>query len=298
MAFNPEEYLIKLQGKDYLEVKWRILWFRKENPKGSIDTELLHIEPGRAVVKASVSKDGIGIVATGLAVADSTAKKSMWTGKEVMKAETAAIGRALAHAGYGTQFTGEDEGDFLSDSPVETKSPQKKQQPQQWTPETKMAFMAGLSKRFPSSTPALASKDLKFKVLEDLGTPEEARAKLTKWMYDNCQPVQCESYRYVTDDDGEELFVVFRANSNHEDTQHIAIRGYGRSTTIKDWIGDYAYELLEFDTLPNTPNSWEQIPCPITIYYEFGKRGDYYTTTGIGHSIVDPQVLADQQEEF
>ena len=33
--------------------------------------------------------------------------------------ETAAIGRALALAGYGTQFTGEEEGEHLADAPVE-----------------------------------------------------------------------------------------------------------------------------------------------------------------------------------
>ena len=116
--FNPNEHIIKLQGKEYLEIKWRLLWFREEHPMGSIQTELVHYEDGLAIVKATVIVEGV-IIATGIANADSRNSKPMWKGKEIMKAETAAQGRALAVAGYGTQFTGEEEGDFLADSPVE-----------------------------------------------------------------------------------------------------------------------------------------------------------------------------------
>jgi hypothetical protein len=116
--FNPQDHLIKLQGKDYLQVQHRVQWFRTDHPQGSIVTQLLDYSDGAAVVQATVSADG-NTLATGLAIANSNGVKAIWSGKEVMKAETAAIGRALAHAGYGTQFTGEDEGDFLADSPVE-----------------------------------------------------------------------------------------------------------------------------------------------------------------------------------
>ena len=32
MAFNPNDHLINLKGKHYLEVKWRLVWFRMEHP--------------------------------------------------------------------------------------------------------------------------------------------------------------------------------------------------------------------------------------------------------------------------
>jgi hypothetical protein len=129
--FKPQEHLIKLQGKDYLEVKYRIQWFRSDHPTGSIITELLDYKDGIAVVQATISvslEDNHTLkrtLATGLAIANSNGKKVNWVGKEIMKAETAAIGRALAHAGYGTQFTGDEEGDFLADSPVEKSKKEK-----------------------------------------------------------------------------------------------------------------------------------------------------------------------------
>lgn len=114
--FDPQSKIMKMQGKDYLEVKWRLVWFRDEHPKGGIITEI--IQDG--LIKATII-DGEGkVLATGHggAKAQGVAKSRPFEG-----AETAAIGRALAHAGYGTQFTGEDEGEHLADSPVETKKP-------------------------------------------------------------------------------------------------------------------------------------------------------------------------------
>lgn len=116
MSFNPKEHITDLRGRSYLEVKWRLVWFRDEHPDGSIQTEVCKSEP--LIVKATIL-DKNQVIATGHGSANSNGKQAVWTGREVEKAETAAIGRALAHAGYGTQFSGEDEGDDLADSPVE-----------------------------------------------------------------------------------------------------------------------------------------------------------------------------------
>lgn len=116
--FNPQEKITNLRGKQYLEVKWRLVWFRTEHPDGSIDTAVVNTDPLmlRAVIKDANGKQ----LATGHGSAEKKAG-AVWSGRELEKAETAAIGRALAHAGFGTQFTDEDETDNLVDSPIERK---------------------------------------------------------------------------------------------------------------------------------------------------------------------------------
>lgn len=115
---NIQDKVMNLRGKEYLEVKWRIVWFRQDHKGGQILTELMD----NGTCKATIIIDGI-TVATGHGSANAGGRKVVWSGREVEKAETAAIGRALAHAGYGTQFTGDDEGDHLADSPVATPPP-------------------------------------------------------------------------------------------------------------------------------------------------------------------------------
>jgi hypothetical protein len=105
-TFNPRQHLIQLKGKFYLETKFRIQWFREDHPRGCISTEVINYDP--VLVKATVY-DGEGAV---LASAHAGAKESpgaVWSGRSVEKAETAAVGRALGHAGYGTQFANEGE---------------------------------------------------------------------------------------------------------------------------------------------------------------------------------------------
>lgn len=113
MTFNPKNHLMNMRGKDYLEVKWRMVWFREEHPLGCISTELASTDP--VVIKASVLNEDGKLLATGFGTPkmQGVAAKRPFEG-----AETAAIGRALAVAGYGTQFTDEEEGDHLADSPV------------------------------------------------------------------------------------------------------------------------------------------------------------------------------------
>lgn len=125
-SFNPKEHLMQLQGKDYLPVAWRIVWFREANPTGSIATELIAADT-TIIIRAVVSTEA-GILSTGYGTAPAAGKGS-WTGRAIEKAETAAIGRALAHAGYGTQFTDDDEGDSLADSPITPKNGSNTQTP-------------------------------------------------------------------------------------------------------------------------------------------------------------------------
>lgn len=101
-AFKPDKYLTKLQGRDYLEVKWRLLWLRSDHPDATVDTELLAREGDFALFKATVSVPGRGS-ATGHG--SETAKDFR---DYIEKAETKALGRALAALGFGTQFCGDE----------------------------------------------------------------------------------------------------------------------------------------------------------------------------------------------
>src|SRR4051812_2493784 len=97
--FDPSKYLVNLNGRgEYLEVKWRLLWLRTEHPEAIIETQLVKLEERDAVFKARVTIPGGG---------SSTGWGSESAGDFrdfLEKAETKAIGRALAALGYGTQF--------------------------------------------------------------------------------------------------------------------------------------------------------------------------------------------------
>ncbi|TMC21946.1 MAG: hypothetical protein E6J34_08105 [Chloroflexi bacterium] len=146
-TFNPNDYVVHLKNKagtsEYLPVQWRLVWFRERFPNGSIETEILHLDldreteeeievwnseaeqnekvtkhgKGLVIFKATV-KDGKGGVASGTKM-EKAASFSDW----LEKAETGAIGRALAGLGFGTQFAPElSEEHRIVDSPVARKN--------------------------------------------------------------------------------------------------------------------------------------------------------------------------------
>ena len=130
--FDPNKYMLKLpktkkvklsNGQigweqieaDYLPVAARIMWFRREHPDWSIITKAVQ-SANKAVVMKAVIKNAEGrIIAT-------ARKKETEIGfpDYIEKAETGAVGRALAMCGYGTLQAPElDEGDRIAYAPVE-----------------------------------------------------------------------------------------------------------------------------------------------------------------------------------
>lgn len=97
-AFEPAKYLTKVNGGDYLEVKWRLVWLRSEHPDASIDTEMMNHDGNTAVFRARVSIPGAGS-STGWGSESANDFRDY-----LEKAETKALGRALAALGFGTQF--------------------------------------------------------------------------------------------------------------------------------------------------------------------------------------------------
>src|SRR4051795_4784765 len=102
--FDPTPYLRQLHGRgragggDYLDVKWRLLWLRKEHPDAEIVTELVQHDPQMAIFKATVT------VPTGGKATGYGSETASDFPDFIEKAETKAIGRALNALGYGAQF--------------------------------------------------------------------------------------------------------------------------------------------------------------------------------------------------
>ena len=138
--FDAKAHLIDLKGKAYLQVMWRLVWFREEHPDWNIDTKMEHYDPTtqHAIFSAKIY-DNNGV------------QKSAGYGSEsvkdfrdyIEKAETKAIGRALAMLGYGTQFAPElDEGERIVDSPVATNTQEAKME----TYEDAVGYVLGFGK--------------------------------------------------------------------------------------------------------------------------------------------------------
>jgi len=111
---GTELQLRDIHGQDYLDVKYRIVWFREEYPLWSIETEFVEKSEKHALIKATVKDENGRVRATGHGHENQQGFKDF---RE--KAETAAIGRALAHIGIGTVNAIElEEGEKIVDAPA------------------------------------------------------------------------------------------------------------------------------------------------------------------------------------
>lgn len=144
MTMNPNEHLMQIKSSkgssDYLPVAWRLVWFREQCPNGTIDTEEIIVDLDREVTveayvwnqekrrSEKVQKTAAGYARFKAVITDGKGGRATGTGSEcaadfgdyIEKAETKAVGRALAMLGYGTQFAPElNEEHRIVDSPVE-----------------------------------------------------------------------------------------------------------------------------------------------------------------------------------
>lgn len=127
--FDPNDHLMNLKGRDYLNVQSRLLWFIRDQraliaaglarEPYVVRTDLVELdrEAGWAHFK-TVARDVLG-------------NESVMYGSEsakdfadyIEKASTKSLGRALLGLGYGTAFAPEmDEGERVVDAPVDRRS--------------------------------------------------------------------------------------------------------------------------------------------------------------------------------
>jgi hypothetical protein len=132
--YDPNNHLMQLKGRDYLNVQNRLLWFIRDQRafiSGGlarvpyvIQTELVELdrEAGFAHFKTYV-RDVLGNEST---MYGSESAKDF--GDFVEKASTKSLGRALLALGYGTAFAPEmDEGERVVDAPVDRQGERKRQ---------------------------------------------------------------------------------------------------------------------------------------------------------------------------
>ena len=131
-TFDPMKYMLKLPKSkrinlgngqvkwekteaDYLPVAARVAWFRKDHPYWSIITKCVQLA-NKAVIMKAIIRDMQGVIIA------TARKKETEIGfpDYIEKAETGAVGRALAMCGYGTLQAPEfDEGERIADAPIE-----------------------------------------------------------------------------------------------------------------------------------------------------------------------------------
>lgn len=88
-----------IKGKEYAEVNQRIKAFRMLFPEGTIETNIVSLENGTCIIKATVSNEG-KILGTGIAYEK---EGSTFINKTsyIENCETSAVGRALGMCGLG-----------------------------------------------------------------------------------------------------------------------------------------------------------------------------------------------------
>lgn len=163
---------LDLKGKPYLQVAHRILWCREEHPDWTFATERIEATDKFVLFKAEIMD------ASGRLIATAHKREDYAHFQDANeKAETSAIGRALAMCGYGTQFAPElDEGERLADSPIQ-RPIRPKSSPTLWTQDQRREYSSarwGINQGRDMSAPQIIALNK----IQSEQTFEEAMAEL------------------------------------------------------------------------------------------------------------------------
>ena len=239
--FDPQPYLIKVAtdkktGKPvmYLQTLHRVLWFRTDHPVETgwgIQTNIVQVEPYPVVSARIVTPDGT-IVATAYGSAQPK-PGSVYAGREIEKAETAAVGRALGMAGYGTQFDGDSDDDHLADSPVEMTAPQLPAHLVAWPKDARKAWVAYLEDNGWHIDQIKAALGVAL-ILDYTGTQDDANTAIDAYAAQNDEPEATDTPL----DEAEAIRLAAYAKKAHKMTYAALCEALGVSD-LRQYTGSY-----------------------------------------------------------
>lgn len=93
---------VDIKGKQYAQVPGRIQAFRKLWPEGCISSEILSVENGVVIMKATITDENGKVLATGMAYEKESSSYINKT-SYIENCETSAVGRALGMLGIGSE---------------------------------------------------------------------------------------------------------------------------------------------------------------------------------------------------
>lgn len=97
---NSQIKTTPIKGKQYAEVPQRIKAFRMLFPNGRISTEIISLENGVVIMKATVSDESGNVLGTGTAY-EKESSSFINNTSYIENCETSAVGRALGMVGFG-----------------------------------------------------------------------------------------------------------------------------------------------------------------------------------------------------
>jgi hypothetical protein len=102
-SFDPRDHIRQLEdGREYLDLKWRLVWLRNQEPDASVESQMVATSEDDVVCRATIS-----LQSGGSATAHGSARRSE-SERAVEEAESRALGRALAALGFGAEYSDDD----------------------------------------------------------------------------------------------------------------------------------------------------------------------------------------------
>lgn len=144
-AVNAKIKTTDIKGKAYAEVNSRIKAFRELFPNGTISTDIISLENGVCLIKATVMNEDGAVLGTGHAYEK---EGSTFINKTsyIENAETSAVGRALGMVGIGIDTSVssyEETANAIANQDKPASKPAKKTEPEEDYRVSLREFLAG-----------------------------------------------------------------------------------------------------------------------------------------------------------